>query len=109
MCDFYDGDVETVTVFEWQRVRRARVQHSCLTCDKMIVPGAGYWRNFSVVNCKASTEKQCESCHEIGAKFGEEHQWTPSPSYLLECVRGCVDSDGPGSPWAPMLERIMAP
>jgi hypothetical protein len=106
VCDFDDGSGETASVFQWHHVRRARTWHLCATCGVVIPAGADYWRNFSIIDRRPSTEKQCADCHGIGERFGTEHRWTPSPSYLLECVQGCVDSDGPDSKWVSVLERM---
>jgi hypothetical protein len=109
MCDLSDGD--NCSVFTWTRVTRSRKPHRCQSCNATVPAGSSYWRNFSVADGNASDAAQCDACHAISVTFGKEHQWTPVPGYLLECVQGCVDSEGDerwGAALAQMMERYTA-
>ena len=105
MCDLsYE---ESTSASSWRRIARSRVVHRCRSCGVDISVGSSYWRNFSVTDGRVADEAQCDGCHAIGERFGDEHRWTPAPSCLAEAVRGCVDYDG-GGPWQAALDEIVS-
>ena len=95
----------------WQTsLYRARKEHRCDTCSRIIRPGLRYMRVFAVFEGQASTDRSCLPCWRAGGIFADAHDGMRcTPSSLVDMIRECIDENDEGvGQWKRMLRRIQA-
>lgn len=63
--DYFDQLADTgapVALVLSERVRRARLEHTCSLCNATIAPGAVYRARFVLVDGQPWGEKTCSAC-----------------------------------------------
>jgi hypothetical protein len=106
MCEIgWDSELEYWT----HSKRKARKQHVCDGCGGPIRPGESYVHDSWLCDGKWESEKACAACDAVMAQFAAGHDGQPVPSYLAECLRGCINEMDPESArWKPLLEALEA-
>lgn len=90
MCDVFDID-DYCSVYIDTRVKAARKEHRCDSCDTVIAVGQGYLRNFHVYEGEASSEKVCGACADVYERFAEAHQGSYTPASLWRSLEQCIE------------------
>lgn len=94
-------DCELATVFH-ERPHVARTPHTCTCCGGVIQSGAAYLSHFSVCDGRPASERLCFRCWWLREDYcaHSDENFTPNPSFTLECLRGEADMMGhwPGRP-----------
>jgi hypothetical protein len=102
-------DLEPCDVWEEIRVNKARKEHRCSCCRRIIAVGESYLAHFSIFEHEACHEKLCADCEQDRKAFAEAHDAILcTPGYLPEMLESCI-ADEPESKekWEPMLAAIM--
>lgn len=104
MCDLsYE---ETSTLYNVTRIKKARVEHRCDGCGRVIAAGEAYDRHASLYDRHWTTEEACLECASALAEFGKAHRFTPCPSTFSEYLDECVGWDEEGKHWEPMRQAL---
>lgn len=108
MCEYDDGEYCQV----WnEQQRKARKEHKCSCCGRIIRAGEKYLVHFSVYDGDATSNKMCSECERDRDTFAKAHHgFLLAPYYFPEALSGCIADGDPGSDkrWRPMLDAIEA-
>ena len=89
-----------------EQTRKARKDHKCDCCHRVIKAGESYLSHFSVFEGKPCSEKMCADCENDRGDFFHEHGGgVTAPSSFLHYLYECV-SEEPEPQWVAMKERI---
>lgn len=90
--------------------RRARKEHRCAVCLRLIYSGERYSIHFSVYQGEPCSKSVCSFCQTAREEFAEAHEgatYQPGSGFLVmlsECIaEGDEESE---ERWQPMLEEI---
>jgi hypothetical protein len=91
--------------------RKARKEHQCSCCRRVIRPGEEYLVHFSVLQGDPNSAKCCAECVRDRLTFADAHGGTLcTPGYLPHMLRECISEEPEtADQWGPMLERMRPP
>jgi len=90
--------------------RKARKEHICSSCCRVVDAGEKYLAHFSVYDGRSWIGKLCCDCVSDRAKFAEAHGGILCfPSELRNVLVDCIaEGDDESEMWRSMLDRIKA-
>jgi hypothetical protein len=101
-------DLEPCKVWE-ERDRKARKEHECTECRRIIRIGEVYTVHFSVFDGNATTGKLCGDCYKDREEFAAEHDGMRcAPGWIAEMAQKCIGEgdDESDAKWRSLIARI---